>query len=136
MDTSSMRSHLFRMLLRQYIEHKDPANLHVHLWSNAFMWMGLATLLSQVPAPVAVPILGANLGAWWTAGSVIYWMSFDVGISLLVLVFSIAFTSLPFVPWGPGKSWIAGVLVPLITMNAGGLAAFFSHVYYHEHADY
>src|SRR5438034_100545 len=135
-DISSMRSHLFRMLLRQYIEHKDPANLRVHLWSNALMWMGLTTLLSQVPVPVAVPILGANLGAWWVVGSVIYWIPFDAGTSLIVLVFSVALASLPLFPWGPGASWIAGVVAPLITLNVGGLAAFFSHVYFHEHAEY
>ncbi len=131
-----MRSHLFRMLLRQYIEHKDPSNLRVHLWSNALMWIGLTTLLSHVPVPVAVPMLGANVGAWWVTLSVIYWMTFDPGVSLLVLSFSVVFASLPFFPWGPEADWNAGVVAPLIILNLGGLAAFLSHIYYHEHAEY
>ena len=58
-----MRSSLFNLLLRQYIEHKDPANLRVHVWSNALFWTGFSTLLSQIAVPARVPLLGANLGA-------------------------------------------------------------------------
>src|SRR5689334_14109536 len=57
-NAAPMRRHLFALLLRQYIEHKNPANLRVHVLSNAVLWMSLCTLLSQIPAPVAVPLLG------------------------------------------------------------------------------
>jgi len=131
-----MRSHLFQLLLRQYIEHRHPANVRVHVWTNAFLWLGLCTLLSQMPAPVEIPLLGANIGAWWIIGSVAYWLTIDVVTPLLVLAWSVAFASLPMFPWGPQHGWITGVAAPLVIMTVSGLVALFSHIYYHEHAEY
>jgi len=53
-------------------------------------------------APVEIPLLGANIGAWWIIGSVAYWLT----------------------------------TVPLVIMTVSGLVAFFSHINYHEHAEY
>jgi len=131
-----MRQHLFELFLRQYIEHKNPANLRVHVLSNAVLWMSLCTLLSQIPAPVGVPVLGANIGAWWIVGSTIYWLPLDVVTPLLVLLWSAAFASVPLVPWGPEHGWIVGVAAPLVTLTVSGLASHLAHVYYHEHAEY
>src|SRR5262245_23047917 len=131
-----MRSHLFRLVLGQYIEHKNPSNLRVHIWSNAVLWLSLVTLLSQFSAPIAVPMLGANIGAWWVLGSAIYWLSLDAGIPLLILVSTIAFAALPVVPWGPQDNWALGIALPLTTLVTAGLVALFSHIYHHEHAEY
>jgi hypothetical protein len=130
------RSHLIKVLLRQYIEHKDADNLRVHVWSNAILWSGWITLLSQVPMPVAVPLLGANLGAWWVVASAVYWLPVDAAIPVIVIAWSAVWVALPLVPWGPGQSWLAGVIFPMTTMVVGGLSAFLSHVFYHEHAEY
>src|SRR6185503_1355331 len=108
-----MRSHLFQLVLRQYIEHKNPSNLRIHVWSNAVLWMSLATLLSQIPAPVGVPILGANVGAWWVIGSVVYWLSLDAAVALLVLAFSTAIVSVPMFPWGSQGNWTIGIALPI-----------------------
>jgi L-gulonolactone oxidase len=131
-----MRQHLFQLFLRQYIEHKNPANLHVHVWSNAVLWISLCTLLSRITAPATIPLLGANLGGWWIVASVIYWLRLDVVTPVLVLLWSVAFASLPLVPWGPQHGWIIGVAVPLVVFTLSGLVALFSHIYYHEHAEY
>lgn len=75
-----MRQHLFRLVLRQWIEHRDPDNLRLPAIINPIGWLALTTLLSQVPLPVGVPLLGDNLGLgssrsrWctgcrWTDGS-------------------------------------------------------------------
>ena len=72
-----MNRHHFRLVLRQWIEHQNPANLRLHVWSNAAAWLGLTTALSQVPVPVAVPLLGASVGAWFVALSVLYWLPAD-----------------------------------------------------------
>jgi hypothetical protein len=131
-----MRQHLFALLLRQYIEHKNPANLRLHVVSNGVFWTALATALSQVALPWGVPILGANLGAVWVLGSVAYWLVLDPLVPALVLAWSAAWASLPFVPWGPGHGWALGVALPLVVLTAAGLAAYFAHIYHHEHAPY
>src|SRR6476646_3920414 len=111
-----MRSHLFGLVLRQYIEHKNPSNLRIHVWSNAVLWLSLTTLLSQIPAPIGVPVLGANIGTWWVIGSTVYWLSLDAGVSLLVLISTVAFAALPMVPWGPGNNWVIGIVLPITTL--------------------
>lgn len=131
-----MRAHLLRLFLRQYIEHKNPANLRLHVVANGVFWTALVTVLSQVPLPWAIPGLGANLGAFWVIGSVLYWLSLDLFVPLLVLAWSAAWAALPFVPWGPGHGWLAGVALPLGVLTAAGLAAYFAHLYHHEHAPY
>src|SRR5262245_2489173 len=129
-----MMSHLFGLVLRQYIEHKNPSNLRIHVWTNAVLWMSLSTLLSQIPAPITVPILGANIGAWWVIASAVYWISLDAGVSLLVLISTIAFAALPIVPWGPRDNRVMGVFLPITTVVSAGLVAMLSHIYHHEHA--
>lgn len=130
-----MRAHLFELLLRQYIEHKNPQNLRLHVWSNAVLWTAWITLLSQVPLPIAVPVLGANVGAIWVLGSALYWARLTPLVSALVLGWSVAWSALPSIPWPPGLGWLA-VLVPLAALLAAGLAASFSHTYHHEHAEF
>jgi hypothetical protein len=134
--SAPVRSHLIKFLLRQYIEHKDPLNLRVHVWSNAILWTGLITLLSQVPAPVPVPVLGANIGAWWVVASAAYWFFLDPVVPLVVLGWSGAWAAMPISPWGPGHGWLAGVIFPMAVLLVGGLSALYSHIYYHEHAEY
>ena len=131
-----MRAHLFRLFLRQYIEHKNPANLQLHVVFNGVFWTALITVLSQVPLPWSVPGLGANLGAVWVIGSVAYWLVLDPLVPLLVLAWSLSWAALPFAPWGPGHGWLAGIALPLVALVAAGLGALFAHIYYHEHAPY
>src|SRR4051812_42041389 len=101
-----MRSHLFRLLLRQYIEHKNPSNLRIHVWSNAVFWAGWTIALSQISVSIPVPFLGANLGAWWVAVSAVYWIPLDATVSGLVIAWSAALAAIPFIPWGPGHGWL------------------------------
>jgi len=67
-----MNRHHLRFVLRQYIEHKNPSNLRLHVWTNGIGWLALTTALSQVPIPFAVPVLGANLGAAFVVLSLLY----------------------------------------------------------------
>ena len=83
-----------------------------------------------------LPLLGANVGAWWVVASVAYWLFLDVAVPLLVLAWSVAWAVLPVSPWGPGHGWLAGVVFPMAAMLIGGLSALYSHIYYHEHAEY
>ena len=69
-----MNRHHLRFVLRQTIEHKNPSNIRLHLWTHSIGWLGLTTALSQVPLPVGIPVLGANLGAAFVAASLIYWL--------------------------------------------------------------
>ncbi len=50
-----MNRHHQRFVLRQYIEHKNPANRRLHVWTNGLAWLGLTTVLSQVPLPLPFP---------------------------------------------------------------------------------
>jgi hypothetical protein len=124
------------LLLRQYIEHKNPDNLRIHVWLNAIFWAGWITLLSQVPIPVPIPLLGANLGALYVVASAVYWLAIDIGVPLLVILWSLFVAALPIVPWGPGHGWFSGVILPIATFTIAGLTAFYAHIYYHEHAGY
>jgi phosphoribosylcarboxyaminoimidazole (NCAIR) mutase len=124
------------LVLRQFIEHKNPANRRLHVWTNAVAWLGLTTVLSQVPLSVGVPILGANLGAAFAVLSVLYWLAADVLVSALVAALTVAWAALPFSPWGPGHGWLAGVVAPLAAFTAARLTALFAHVYHHEHAEF
>jgi hypothetical protein len=124
------------LVLRQYAEHKDPGNLRLHVWSNALFWAGLITLLSQVPFPVAVPLFGSNLGAWWIVLSAIYWLALDPLVPWLLVGWSALWALLPGMPWGPGHGFLAGVVAPLAVSVFAGLAALFSHIFHHEHAEY
>ena len=129
-----MNKHHLRYFLRQWIEHTNPANLRLHTWINGIGWLALTTLLSQIPTPVGLPILGANAGAWFVALSTLYWMPVDLLVSALVASLSLAWAALPFGPWGPGHGWITGVLLPLVVFTTTGLTALYAHIYYHEHA--
>ncbi len=131
-----MNGHHLRFVLRQYIEHKDPENLRLHVWTNGVAWLGLTTALSQVPLPFGVPLLGANLGAAWVVLSLVYWLPVDVLVAAGVGALTAAWAALPFSPWGPGHGWLAGVVVPLLVFVAAGVTAHFAHVYHHEHAEF
>ena len=131
-----MNRHHLRFVLRQYIEHKNPSNLRLHVWTNGFGWLGLATALSQVPVPCAVPVLGANLGAAFTVLSLVYWLPVDLLAAAGVATLTAAWALLPISPWGPGHGWIAGVAAPLLVFAATGVTARFAHVYHHEYAKF
>ncbi len=129
-----MNRHHLRFVLRQYIEHKNPSNLRLHVWTNGIGWLGLTTALSQVPLPFAVPVLGANLGAAYAVLSLLYWLPVDLAVAAGVAALTMAWAVLPFSPWGPGHGWLAGLAAPLLVFTAMGLTARFAHVYHHEHA--
>ena len=131
-----MNRHHLRFVLRQYIEHKNPENRKLHAWTNAIAWLGLTTVLSQVPLPFAVPVLGANLGAAFVVLSLLYWLPVDPLVTAGVAALTTAWAALPFSPWGPGHGLVAGVAVPLLVFTAMGLTAHFAHVYHHEHAEF
>ena len=131
-----MNRHHLRFVLRQWIEHQNPANLTLHVWSNGAAWLGLTTVLSQVPVPVAVPLLGASLGAWFVALSVLYWLPADPLTAVIVGLFTVGWAHLPVTLWGPGSGLLLGTAIPLTVFVAAGLAALFAHIYYHEHASY
>jgi FAD/FMN-containing dehydrogenase len=131
-----LNAHHLRFVLRQWIEHKNPANLRLHVWINGIGWLGLVTLLSQIPTPVGMPLLGANVGAWFAALSVAYWLPVDVLVSLAVGAMTVAWASVPSVPWGPGHGWLFGVLLPLLVFTAMGLTALYAHIYHHEHCEF
>jgi hypothetical protein len=128
-----MNRHHLRFFLRQYIEHKNPENLRLHVWSSAVGWIGLTTALSQVPIPFRVPILGANLGAAFVVLSILYWLPVDVLVAAGVAALTAAYAAVPSSPWGPGHGW-AAVILPLLVLAATDAAARLSHVYHHEHS--
>jgi FAD binding domain/D-arabinono-1,4-lactone oxidase len=135
-----MNRHHLRFVLRQYVEHKDPENLRLHVWTNTIGWLALTTALSQVPLPFAVPVPGAgasaNVGAAFVVLSLLYWLPVDVLVTAGVAALTAAWAVLPFSPWGPGHGWALGVAAPLLVFTATGLTAHFAHVYYHEHGEF
>ncbi len=130
-----MNRHHLRFVLRQYIEHKNPANLRLHVWTNGIAWIGLTTALSQVRLPFALPLLGPNLGAAYVALSLLYWAAVDVVVTCAVAALTIAWALVPHSPWAHG-GWLDGVVVPLAAFAAMGFTAHFAHVYHHEHGDF
>ncbi|MFO0612785.1 MAG: FAD-binding protein [Polyangiaceae bacterium] len=131
-----MNRHHLRFVLRQYIEHKDPENLSLHVSTSAIGWLALTTALSQVPLPLEIPLLGANVGALFVAASLAYWLVADVVIAACVGALTVAWAAFPFgSPWGPGHGWI-GVGVPLVVFFGAAVVARFGHVYHHEHANF
>jgi hypothetical protein len=128
--------HLSPFVLRPYIEHKNASNLRLHLWAHAVGWLGLTTALSQVSLPFAVPVLGANLGAAFVAVSLVYWIPVDLLVAAGVAALTMAWTRVPFAPWGPGHGWLAGVALPLLVLSLALLTTHFGHVYHHEHAEF
>ena len=135
-----MNRHHLRFVLRQYIAHKNPANLRLHLWTNAVAWLALVTALSQLPLPfampVAVPVLGANAGAAFVVLSLLYWLPVDLLVTAGVAALTTAWAALPFSAWGPGHGWLAGVGAPLVAFTAMGVTAHYAHVYHHERAEF
>ena len=134
-----MHRHHVSFVLRQYLEHKSPENLRLHLWTHCIGWLAFTTALSQVaialPPSVPVPLLGANLGALWTIASLLYWLTVDALVTLGVAVLTTAWATLPYSPWGPGHGWL-GVVLPLLVFIAMGITARLGHVYHHENANY
>src|SRR5262245_38069050 len=131
-----MNSHHFRLVLRQWIEHQNPANLRLHVWSNGAAWLGLTTALSQVPVPVTFPLLGPSVGAWFVALSVLYWIPADPLTAVLVGLMSVGWAHLPVTLWGPGCGLGLGAALPLAVFVAAGLAALFAQSSYPQHPWY
>jgi FAD binding domain/D-arabinono-1,4-lactone oxidase len=131
-----MTRHHLGFVLRQYIEHKNPSNLRLHVWTNGIGWLALTTLLSQVPLPLRLPVLGANLGALFTLLSLLYWLPVDLLVTASVAAATVAWASLPLSPWGPGHGWLVGVALPLLALAITWATAHYAHVYHHEHADF
>ena len=140
----TMNRHHLPYFLRQYIEHKNPQNLRLHLVSNGVGWLALMTLFSQVHLPIGIPVLGDNLGALFTVVSVLYWLPVDLLVPTLVLGLTTLGVHIPGIPWGPmsppdgaaGHGWIEGIVLPLVVFTACGLSALFAHIYYHEHCEF
>jgi L-gulono-1,4-lactone dehydrogenase len=131
-----MNRHHLRFVLRQTIEHKNPSNMRLHLWTHSIGWLGLTTALSQVPLPLGIPVLGANLGAAFVAISLLYWLPVDALATAAVAALSLGFTLLPFSPWGPGHSWLTGVVLPLVAFAVSDLVGRYAHVFHHEHGKF
>jgi L-gulonolactone oxidase len=136
------RRHL-RFVARQHIEHKDPSNLRIHVWTSAVAWLALTTALSQVPLPLPfeVPVLGSNLGAAFIIVSFLYWLPVDVLVPSAVAALTVAWAALPFSWWGRaasggGHAWLWGVGVPLLVFGTMAVVAHFSHVYHHERGSF
>jgi uncharacterized membrane protein YGL010W len=127
-------SHHPHFVLRQYIEHKNPSNLRFHVWTSAASWLALVTALSQVRIPIAVPVLGANLGAVFVVLSLLYWVWVDVLVTAGVAAVTTAWAALPFAAWGSGHGFWRGVGLPLLVFVAMNESARLSHVYHHEHS--
>jgi hypothetical protein len=130
-------------VLRQYVVHKNPANLRLHVWTHGIAWLALTTAVSQVPLPLSgvpvlgatgVPVLGANLGTAFVALSLLYWLSVDVLVAAGVVAGTVAWAALPGSPWGPGHGALVGVVLPLLVFATMAVIAHFGHVYHHEHA--
>jgi hypothetical protein len=130
-----MRSRLFALLLRQYIEHKRPANLRLHAWAGALSYTAWLSLLARVQLPFEIPLLGANVGALWVLGSALYWARLTPFVTFLVLAWSLAWSATSSIAWPPGLAWLA-VVLPVLVMIVADLATRFAHVHHHEHADY
>jgi len=131
-----MTRHHLRFVLRQWIEHQNPTNLRLHVWLSGTAWLALTPALSQVPAPVAVPLLGPSVGAWFVLLSVLYWAPADPLTAVLVGLLSVGWAHLPATPWGPGTGVWLGAAVPLGLFVAVGYTAVFAHIYFHEHAPF
>lgn len=128
-----MNRHHLRFVLRQTIEHRNPANVRIHLWTHSIGWLGLTTAMSQVPLPFGVPVLGANLGAAFVVLSVLYWLPVDALATAAVAALTVGFAALPFSPWGPGHSWLTGLVAPLAVFAIADLVGRYAHVFHHEH---
>lgn len=126
-----MNRHHFRHLLRQHIEHKDPANLRLHAWTTGIGWLGLTTALSQVRLPLPLPGAAANAGAVFAAASILYWLFADVLVSVAVAGLTALWVFVPFSPWGPDHGWL-GFVLPLAVFVTMEIVARTAHVYYHE----
>jgi hypothetical protein len=127
-----MSRHHLRFVLRSWILHRDRSNLRLHVWTGAVGWMALTTALSQVPAPVRIPLLGANAGAIFAALAVLYWSLADPLVAGSVFAFTAVFAALPLTPWGPDHGALAGVVAPLAALGVATVIARYGHVYWHE----
>lgn len=124
---------MYTRLLTQWILHRNPTNLHVHLGAYAVGWLSLLTALSQVPMPWGLPVVGAHLGTVALGLGVLAWAVIDLPVALGVGLLSVAWAALPGIPWGPGHG-LAGLIGPAL----GGLLAWAvthsAHTYFHEHS--
>src|SRR5580704_12389843 len=101
-----MSRHHVRSVLRTYIEHKNPANLRLHVWADTVAWLALTTALSQVALPFRVPLLGHNLGAAFVVLSFLYWAAADFLVSAAIVALTLVWAWLPFSPWGGRHGWV------------------------------
>ncbi|HKO92447.1 MAG TPA: hypothetical protein VJU61_14900, partial [Polyangiaceae bacterium] len=131
-----MNRHHLHFVLRQYIAHKDPQNLRLHMAVHGIGWLALTSALSQVPLPFALPLLGANLGAYFVALSFVYWLLADVLVTAFVVALTLAWAALPLSGWGPGHGFWGGVAIPLVTFVVMGAAAHLGNVYHHERGQF
>jgi L-gulonolactone oxidase len=133
-----MNRHHLRFHARQVVEHRNPANLRLHVWTSGVMWLALVTMLSQVPLPTALraPAVVANAGAAFVALSLAYWLVVDPLVTALVAALTVAWALAPLSPFGPGHGLVAGVVAPAVAFAAAYEAAHLGHVYHHERADF
>jgi hypothetical protein len=131
-----MNRHHLRLVLRQHIEHKDPRNLRLHVFAHGVGWLALTSVLSHVPLPWAVPLLGANLGAGFVVLSLLYWLPVDLVVTAAVALLTLIWAALPFSAWGPAHAGFAGTALPLLAFVAAGVTLHFAHIYHHERGQY
>lgn len=128
-----MNAHHFHYLLRQVVEHKNPENVRLHLGCNVVGWLALSTALSQLPQPLQVPLLGANVGALFVVACGVYWLLADVVSALCVVGLALLWAQVP--GWGPGHGWLLPVLALAVFAGMNGLTRL-GHIYHHEHGAY
>ncbi len=133
---ATLGEHHLRHLLRVRLAHQVGANAKAHVLTSAVAWLSLVTLLSQVPLPVAVPLLGGNLGALLTLASLLYWLPVDPLAAVVVAALTVAWSRCPGGAWGPGHGWLAGVLAPVAVFASAKVAEHFAHVYHHDEAPF
>lgn len=123
-----MRAHHLRRLARQSAEHRSRDIRRTHLVTNVLGTFFLLTAASQVA-------LGpTDLGTVLVVAAGLYMAVLDPLAAALVVAATLAWARIPYVPWGPGHGWLAGVVVPLAAFAGIGCVALAAHTYHHEHA--